>query len=45
MNLFKRFPALRAVHGKAVRGRRNSNTSVAAEINIFCLMAHVTDKF
>ena len=45
MNLCKRFRAPRAVQGKSVRGRRNSNTSVAAEINIFCLIAHVTDKF
>ena len=45
MNLCKRFRAPGAVHGKAVRGRRNSSTNVAAEINIFCLIAHVTGKF
>ena len=45
MNLCKRFRAPRAVHEKAVKGRRNPNTSVAAEISIFCLIAQVTDKF
>jgi hypothetical protein len=43
MNLCKRYPGPRAIGGKTARGRENSKTSVAAEINIFSLMAYVTN--